>query len=111
MADKPSLTELMNMAKKMQDNMRQVQELLENKEFEGIAGTGAVTVKVIMNGKKKVLKTIISEQAHKGNKEVLEDLCTAAFNNASDRVDGFAETELKKLTKDLGLPPDFPVGE
>jgi len=109
MSDKPNLSELMNMAKKMQDNMRQVQDLLEKKEFEGNAGAGMVII--TLNGKKRALRTKISDQAHKSGKDVLEDLVTAAFNNASDAVDRFAETELKKLTKDLGLPPDFQAGE
>jgi DNA-binding YbaB/EbfC family protein len=111
MADKPSLTDLMNMAKKMQDSMREVQEILENKRFEGNAGAGMIVV--TMNGKKRVISTAISEAAYKSGKDVLEDLATAAFNSASEKVDDFSGGELKKLTQSLGLPPDFemPSGE
>lgn len=107
----PSLTELMSMAKKMQDSMREVQETLENKRFEGNAGAGMLIV--TMNGKKNVMKTTISDTAYKSGKEVLQDLATAAYNNAAEKVDGFSGGELKKLTQSLGLPPDFemPTGE
>lgn len=107
MADskQPSLTELMQMAQKMQEGMRQAQEDLEKVQVKGTAGAGMVTV--VMNGKKKVTSMQITEPAYKEGVEVLADLCIAAFNQASDEVDRTSEEKLKKLAQNMGLPADF----
>lgn len=102
---KPSLTELMQMAQKMQESMRQAQEDLEKMQVKGSAGGDMVTV--TMNGKKKVITMDISQQAYNEGMDILVDLCIAAFNQASDGVDRASEDKLKKLTQNLGLPPDF----
>lgn len=104
--EKPNIGELMKMAKKMQDDMRNVQEMLEKKQFEGQSGAGMV--KATVNGRKYPISTKISEQAHKETKkEELEDLITAAYRDANKRVDDYTETELRKMSESLGLPPDF----
>lgn len=104
-AKKPSLTELMNMAQKMQEGMRNAQVELEKSETEGGAAGGMVTVK--MNGKKRVIKVTITKEAYAEGAEVLADLCEAAFNDASAKVEKMSEEKLKKLTQNIGLPPDF----
>lgn len=104
-AKKPSLTELMGMAQKMQEGMRNAQEELEKSETEGAAAGGMVKVK--MNGKKRVLKVLITSEAYDEGAEILADLCEAAFNDASAKVEKMSEEKLKKLTQNIGLPPDF----
>lgn len=105
MADQPSLSELMKTAQKMQDGMRQAQEKLASKKIEGHAGGNMVTV--VMNGRKEVIATQISDEAMKQGKTVLEDLCRAAFNDASQKVETESQDLMMQLSKELGLPPNF----
>lgn len=107
-AKKPSLTELMGMAQKMQEGMRTAQEELEKSQVEGAAAGGMV--KVTMNGKKKVVKVVITDEAYGEGKEILADLFEAAANDASNKVEKMSEEKLKKLTQNIGLPPDFGGG-
>jgi DNA-binding YbaB/EbfC family protein len=114
---KPSLTELMQTAQKMQQGMREAQEKLAKLEIEGNAGGGMVIIK--MNGRHEVLQVKISEKSMKeycataDGREVLEDLIKAAANDAKTKVEKASQEMMISLTKGLGLPPDFeiPTGE
>ena len=77
---------MMKQVKKMQEQMVKAQEELENKTVEGSAGGGVVTVN--MNGHKKVLSiTIQPEAVDPDDVEMLQDLVTAAVNDALAKAD------------------------
>ena len=109
MADKPSLTELMNAAKKMQEGMRQAQEDLIKTIVEGNAGGKLVVIK--MNGRHEIVEIIISDEAIKEGKDVLSDLIRAAHNDAVMKVEKSSQEKMANLSKTLGLPPEFDLGD
>lgn len=101
-----NIQKMMKQAQQMQQKMGQMQEELANKEFEGISGGGMV--KVTVNGKGSMLKLSLDDSLIViDEKEMLEDLIIAAFNDAKNKSDSTAQDEMSKLTGGLGLPADM----
>ena len=101
-----NLGQLMKQAQQMQAKMAEMQAQLETVEMTGMAGGGMVQVR--LNGKGdvkqvKIDKTVVDPE----DVEVLEDLLMAAFNDARQKVNTHAETEMQKLTGGLALPGGF----
>ncbi len=100
------MQQMLAQAKQMQDS---VQDKLGHTIVEGSSGGGAVTVR--MNGQKHVLSVRITPAAVSGlganaaDLEMLEDLVTAAFNDAARRADEAAQSSVSGLLGGLGLPP------
>ena len=96
-----------NMIKQAQDlqkKMAEAQEKVETLEAEGISGGGIV--KITINGKNNVTSVNIDETAiDKNEKEILEDLIVAAFNDARDKIQRKIADEMSSLTGGLKLPP------
>ena len=92
-----------------QQMQEQMQDRLEQVVVEGTAGGGAVTVK--MNGRKQVLRVQIDPSAVAGlgasasDREMLEDLITAAVNEAGRKADDAAQSSASGMLSGLGLPP------
>ncbi len=80
----PDFTDLISQAKKMQEKMKETQEILKKIEVEGIAGGN--TVKVIMNGEGDLKKIALDESLFKESKEIVEDLIVAAHNDAKAKL-------------------------
>jgi DNA-binding YbaB/EbfC family protein len=100
------MNQMMKQVKKMQAQMAKAQEELARKEVEGTAGGGVV--KVRMNGHKQVLGVEIAPEAvDPEDVEMLQDLITAAFNEAMKQVDDMVAKDLGKLTGGLNLPGLF----
>ena len=96
-----NMANLMKQAQKMQRQMEESQKELEEKEFTAKAGGGAVEVTV--SGKKEIIKLKLSEEAvDPDDIETLEDLVTAAVNEALRQVDEASSNSMGKLTG--GLP-------
>ncbi len=96
-----------NMIKQAQDlqkKMAEAQEKVETLEAEGISGGGIV--RITINGKNNVTSVNIDETAiDKNEKEILEDLIVAAFNDARDKIQRKIEDEMSSLTGGIKLPP------
>ena len=96
-----------NMIKQAQDlqkKMAEAQEKVEALEAEGISGGGIV--KITINGKNNVTSVNIDETAiDKNEKEILEDLIVAAFNDARDKIQRKIADEMSSLTGGIKLPP------
>ena len=96
-----------NMIKQAQDlqkKMAEAQEKVETLEAEGISGGGIV--KITINGKNNVTSVKIDETAiDKNEKEILEDLIVAAFNDARDKIQRKIADEMSSLTGGIKLPP------
>lgn len=99
-----NLQKMMKQAQEMQSKMMAMQAQLEESESEGSSGGGAV--KLVISGKKMMKKITIDESLLvPAEKEVLEDLIVAAFNDASNKVDSIANQQMSQMTAGMGLPP------
>jgi len=89
-------------AQKMQADMAAAQAEAEQTEVEATAGGGAVTVRA--NGAKKILSVKISpEAADPDDIEMLEDLITAAVNEALTKADGIMQSKVNAVTGGIDL--------
>jgi hypothetical protein len=102
---KGNLGQLMKQAQMMQENMRRMQEQLATQEVEGQSGAGLV--KVVMTCKYQVKRVSIDPSLFGDDREMLEDLVTAAFNDAAHRVESAVQEKMSGMTAGLGLPPGF----
>jgi DNA-binding YbaB/EbfC family protein len=100
---KGQLAGLMKQAQAMQDNMKRAQEELALIEVEGQSGAGLV--KVTMTCKHDVKRVAIDPSLLAEDKDMLEDLVAAAFNDAVRRAEELSAEKMGKLTAGLPLPP------
>lgn len=97
---------LMRQAQEMQKKMQKIQEDLANNEYEGSAAGGMVKVTITGGGVAK--KIVIDESLiNKDEKEILEDLLIAAFNDAKKKSDDGSNDALSSATKGMPLPAGF----
>ena len=102
---KGNIGQLMKQAQQMQENMRRMQEQLGTLEVEGQSGAGMV--KVHMTCKHEVKRVSIDPSLFGDDREMLEDLVAAAFNDASRRVESTIAEKMSGMTAGLGLPAGF----
>jgi len=102
---KNQLAGLMKQAQAMQDNMRRMQDQLATLEVEGQSGAGMV--KIQMTCKYDVKRVSIDPSLLADDKEMLEDLVAAAFNDAARRVEAMIAEKMSGVTAGMGLPPGF----
>jgi nucleoid-associated protein EbfC len=100
---KGQLAGLMKQAQAMQDNLRKAQEELALVEIEGQSGAGLV--KVVMTCKNDVKRVTIDPSLLADDKDMLEDLVAAAFNDAVRRAEAVSQEKMGKLTAGMPLPP------
>ena len=81
--------------------LQKVQEELETLTVEGSSGGGVV--KVVMSGKQTVESVLIEPEAVE-DLEMLQDLITAAFNDAMSKSQEMASEKLSVLTGGLNIP-------
>jgi DNA-binding YbaB/EbfC family protein len=96
------LSQLMRQAQEMQANMQKAQDELASTEVEGTAGGGMV--KVIVTCKHEVRRVTIEPALLGDDKEMLEDLIAAAFNDARVKVERTVQERLSAVTGGLALP-------
>lgn len=99
---KGGLGGLMKQAQMMQDNMKKAQEQLATIEVEGLSGGGMV--KVVMTCRNDV-KRVAIDASVLDDKEMLEDLLAAAFNDAVRKADATSQEKMGGLTAGMQLPP------
>jgi len=97
------LGQLMRQAQEMQANMQRAQEELAATEVTGNAGGGMVTVR--MTCKHDVRGVEIEPTLLTGDKELLEDLIAAAYNDAAGKAQQVVEEKLGGIAGGLPLPP------
>ena len=100
---KGQLAGLMKQAQQMQENMKRAQDELALLEVEGQSGAGLV--KVTMTCKHDVKRVVIDPSLLADDKDMLEDLVAAAFNDAVRRAEETSAEKMGKLTAGLPLPP------
>ncbi len=99
---KGSLAGLMQQAQKMQQEMQKAQEELANMVVTGEAAGGLV--KVTMTGKHAVTRVEI-DPSLLDDREMLEDIVTAAVNDAVNRVASTMQERMSDMTSGINLPP------
>ncbi len=93
---------IMKQAQKMQEDMAAKQEELEAREYDISAGGGVVNIKI--NGKKEILSVKLApEIVDPDDIETLEDLITAAVNEAVKKVETTAAEEMQAITGSVGI--------
>lgn len=105
-----SMEEMMQAAQEaaetIQKQMNEMQVKLDNMEVEGQSGGGLVKVRASAKGRIKGV-AIDDSLMKPEEKQVLEDLVTAAFNDARDKADRVSAEEMKEMQGSMGLPPGF----
>lgn len=105
-----SMEEMIQAAQKaaetIQSQMGEAQARLDALEVEGQAGGGLVRIRCTAKG--RILSVSIDDSLIKPDeKQMLEDLVTAAFNDARGKADRVANEEMQKIQSGMGLPPGF----
>lgn len=100
---------MMKQAQQLQAKMQEAQAELEKIEIAGTAGGGLVTV--TLNGKGVMLSTAIDPSLlQPGEAEILEDLITAAHNDAKTKMETVTAEKMQQLTGGMQLPPGLNLG-
>ena len=100
---KGQLAGLMKQAQQMQDNLKKAQDELALVEVEGQSGAGLV--KVLMTCKNDVKRVTIDPSLLADDKDMLEDLVAAAFNDAVRKAEATSTEKMGKLTAGMPMPP------
>jgi DNA-binding YbaB/EbfC family protein len=101
---KNMLSNIMKQAQQMQERVKKLQEEAGGKTVEASSGGGMVTV--IANGRQEVLSIKIDPSVvDPKDIEMLQDLVTAAVNEALRKSQNLMKEEMGKLTAGMGLPP------
>ena len=93
-------------AQNIQKQMEQAQVTLDTIEVEGVSGGGLVKVRATAKG--RIIAVAIDDSLIvPADKQMLEDLITAAFNDARDKADAASNAEMSKMSAGLPLPAGF----
>jgi DNA-binding YbaB/EbfC family protein len=99
-----NLGNLMKQAQEMQSKMAEMQQKMQEMEISGTSGGGMV--QVVINGKGDLRNLTIDKSIiDPEEKEMLEDLIVAAFNDAKAKVEEVMKEQMAEVTGGLKLPP------
>jgi DNA-binding YbaB/EbfC family protein len=88
----------------IQKQMGEAQAKLDTVEVEGVSGGGLVKIRATAKG--RILTVSIDDSLIvPADKTILEDLVTAAFNDARTKADQASAREMQSIQQGLGLPP------
>ena len=109
-----NLAGMMKQAQQMQKRLQDEQEKLSNKEITAVAGNGAVTAVVSGQGHfknikltKEALNPENPEAVDDDTLEMLEDLITSAFKQATENAKKETESSMKAVTGGINIPGLF----
>lgn len=100
---KGQIAGLMRQAQQMQDNMKKVQEELADIVVQGASGGGLV--KVDMSCRNEVRRITIDPSLFEDDKDMLEDLIAAAFNDALRKAETTSQEKMASVTAGMPIPP------
>ena len=101
-----NIDEILAMAQNVQAELEKAQATLDTIEVEGVAGGGLVKVRASAKG--RIVAIAIDDSLMQvSEKQMLEDLLAAAFNDARGKADAVSGQEMSKMTSGLPLPPGF----
>ena len=97
---------MIKQAQKMQAQITEVQEDIENREFSTTVGGGAV--EVTLSGRKEIKSlTIKPEVVDPEDVEMLQDLIISAFNDTVKQIEETTEKEMGAITGGVSFPGLF----
>jgi DNA-binding YbaB/EbfC family protein len=102
---KNPLGNLMKQAQEMKAQMAQAKEELGALEVQGEAGGGMV--RLTMSGRHEVRRIAIDDALVGEDKDMLEDILAAAFNDAVSKIDQTVKDKYSGMAAGLGLPGDL----
>lgn len=105
MFGKGGMGNLMKQAQQMQERMQKMQEEIAGMEVTGEAGAGLV--KVTITGSHSVRRVTIDDSLMEDDKDMLEDLIAAAFNDAARRIEEAQKEKMASVTGGMQMPPGF----
>lgn len=100
---KGGIGQLMKQAQQMQEKMQKAQEELQNIIVHGESGGGMV--KISISCKNEIKKIDIDDSLFSEERDMLEDLLIAAFNDAIRKADKRTQESMSGMTSGLNLPP------
>jgi len=100
---KGGLGNLMRQAQQMQETMQKAQAELAELEITGESGAGMV--KIVLNGRHEAKRITIEPKVLSEDKDMLEDLVLAAFNDAVRKLAARSQEKYAGLVSGLNLPP------
>jgi DNA-binding YbaB/EbfC family protein len=100
---KGGIGQLMKQAQEMQANMKKAQEEMASITVIGESGAGAV--RITMTCQHQVQAVEIDDVMIGDDKEMLEDLVVAAFNDAIRKVESTVQEKYSGMASGMGLPP------
>ncbi len=100
---KGGIGQLMKQAQQMQEKMQKAQEELQNIIVYGESGGGMV--KISITCKNEIKKIDIDDSLFSEERDMLEDLLIAAFNDAIRKADKKTQESMSGMTSGLNLPP------
>ncbi len=95
--------ELMKQAQQMQANMKKAQDEMASLIVTGEAGGGMV--KITMSCQHQVRALEIDDALLGDDKDMLEDVIVAAFNDAVKKVEQTVQEKFAGAAAGMGLPP------
>ncbi|KMV30666.1 YbaB/EbfC family nucleoid-associated protein [Photobacterium swingsii] len=105
MFGKGGMGNMMKQAQQMQERMQKMQEEIANMEVTGESGAGLV--KVTITGSHSVRRVELDDSLMEDDKDMLEDLIAAAFNDAARRVEEAQKEKMAGVTGGMNLPAGF----
>lgn len=98
-----NMNQFAKQAQALQANMQKAQAEIAALEVTGESGGGMV--KVTMTGRHEVRRVQIDPTVSGEDREMLEDLVTAAVNDAVHRVEAASQAKMQSAMGGLSLPP------
>lgn len=101
-----NMNQMIRQAQKMQDQITELQEEIEARDFSATSGGGAV--EVTLSGKKIIKSLNIKPEAvDPEDVEMLQDLIISAINEAINNIESTTEAEMSKITGGVSIPGMF----
>lgn len=94
---------MMKQAQLMQERLQKAQDEIAKMEVVGESGAGMV--KITVTGNHEVRRVSIDDSLFTDDKDILEDLLAAAFNDAQCRIEEQSKEKLSAVTGGMQLPP------
>ena len=95
-------SKILKKAKELEERMKESQDKIKKIEVEG--NSGGDLVKVKLNGDGEMILIEISEKLLHEEKNIIEDLIKAAYNNAKSSLKSKTNEEISKSASNFGIP-------
>ena len=95
-------SKILDKAKELEAKMKESQEKI--KQIEVVGRSGGDAIKVTLNGDGEMTNIEIGDEILKEEKGIIQDLITAAHNNAKSQLKSKTSEEISKATGGFGIP-------